>query len=130
MNKEGKNLFIAIFITSIFYLIICLGNLYTINGDDFTTKIINSVSYNNDTWFNNKFWWTWHFVACFIFTFIAPSYWYIILLLGILWELFEQSLEIYTHNMYTTSIIYHSPYDYLFNTLGVIAGFLLNKALY
>jgi len=74
-------------------------------------------------------WNSWHFGVMFLFGYLSPKYWYLYLSLSIAWELSEYYID-------TTTIVYsilgkndkmYNPHDYLWNSLGLLAGVYASK---
>ena len=74
-------------------------------------------------------WKLWHFVVMFALGYLSPKYWYVFLSLSIAWELTEYSID-------KTTIMYsilgknhkmYNPHDYLWNSLGLLAGVFASK---
>ena len=74
-------------------------------------------------------WNSWHFGVMFLFGYLSPKYWYLYLSLSIAWELSEYYIDT-TDIMYSIlgkDISMYNPHDYLWNSLGLLAGVYASK---
>lgn len=83
---------------------------------------------------NFSFWPISHFLLYTIIGYLCPSFWMEATTIGICWELLEYNLGEYTSREQMSSKQYSgarwfrsSPYDIIFNTVGLMTGICLNN---
>ncbi len=67
-------------------------------------------------------WPLWHFIVMFMLGYISPRYWYLFLFLSIAWEIVE-----YFYDKTDNFPKIYNPHDYLWNSLGLLAGVYASK---
>ena len=79
-------------------------------------------------------WPLWHIIVMFLLGYLSPKYWYLYLSLSIAWEIVEYFLDkwgigylIFGKNAMKKDFRAYNPHDYLWNSLGLLAGVFASK---
>ena len=79
-------------------------------------------------------WPLWHIIVMFLLGYLSPKYWYLYLSLSIAWEITEYFLDkwgigylIFGKKAMKGDFRAYNPHDYLWNSLGLLAGVYASK---
>jgi hypothetical protein len=116
LNQELKNMIIIYFLGLLYATILVIYRLY------YNTEI---KMLKKEIFYKCNSWCIVHFIHYIVLAFFAPSYWWLLIIIGFLFEIFEWFLSILTIH-----IDYKIIADTLTNALGVFVGLGLRKIIY
>jgi hypothetical protein len=117
MNKELEYL-IKIYSISFFFMMLSLLYRHIFNRDIDVLKVNISGLKKCNLWCVS------HVLLYIILGYFSPNYWYVSILIGIIWEMFELLFQ-YIGVKYITS----SNYDIVINMTGLSIGIVLSRIL-